>query len=201
MYVDTLDYANYGTRTAVLRLAQRLAVDVLDKIAGALNEILGLGLSPESVNFLNLWRQKDGSLRSAIAAEIQRGNQPLIALSEMREDLMKGGYLETKRSLRHSSTHRFTVLHDMLVGGYRPTRAVEHYAEAAFLAELIETLRLCRAALLYFVEMVDTRERTVDAAGLSVPLFLPPHHEIRGDDEKRGCPDGCGPPTSGRPGI
>lgn len=63
---------------------------------------------------------------------------------------------------------------------------MEHYAEGAFRAELIETLRLCRAALLYFVEMVDSRERTADAAGLSVPLFLPPHHEIRGDDEGEG---------------
>lgn len=90
VYVDTLDYANYGTRTAVLRLAQRLAVDVLDKIAGAVNEILGMGLSPQTVHFTNLWRQKDGSFRPAIAEEMRRGNQPLIALSEMREDLMKG---------------------------------------------------------------------------------------------------------------
>jgi hypothetical protein len=180
-YVDTLDYANYGTRSAALRLAQRLALDVLDKIAGAVNDLLSVGLPHRKVYFTNLWHETDGSLRPAVAAEIERRNWPVLALSEVRQDLVGGGYLEGKRSLRHSSTHRFTVLHDMLVGGFRDTPVVEHYDEAAFSVELIETLRLCRAALLYFVEMLRAREAATETSDFSVPLFLPLHHEIRGE--------------------
>jgi hypothetical protein len=118
VYADTLDYANYGTASAALRSAQRLALDVLDKIASALNDLLAIGASPTGVYFTNVWHQRDGSLRTAVEDEIEQGNVPLVALTEVREDLVSGGYLETKRSLRHSSTHRFTIVHEMLVGGY-----------------------------------------------------------------------------------
>jgi hypothetical protein len=48
---------------------------------------------------------------------------------------------------------------------------------------LLETLRLTRSALLYFVEMIAIEEAAKERApGIRVPLVIPNHHDIRGDD-------------------
>lgn len=181
LYIDTLDYASYGTTPAMLLLAQRSAMDVLDQIAAALNDYLKVGLKPNHVYFSNFWR-KDKSKprwRAALEQEIADGNKAVIALGELAEDLGHGGYLHRKRKARNASTHRFTVLHDMM-GSFRTNPAIEHVDLETFRAETIETLQAVRAAILYFVEVIVLREYRLKPSGKTAPLLLPAHHWVRG---------------------
>jgi len=190
-YADTLDYAIYGIRESLFSLAQRSAIDILDRIAVATSEYLGLEELPSSIYFWKRWHVTEGrSLKkplewqSAITNEINKGNTALIALAELAEDIAVGGYLQPKRTLRNESTHRFVILHDMGSSGSRESRYVKHFNVEDFKEQTISALRLVRSALFYFVEMITIHESQLEREeGLSVPLEVPPHHWIRGEEE------------------
>jgi hypothetical protein len=123
--------------------------------------------------------QWNPELRSAIL----KGNTALIALAELSLDIEAGGALHGNKVLRHASTHRFIVVHDIDSTPSRESSFIEHYDLRDFEESLIRSLRLTRAALLYFVDMVAQHEKATENKGvLTVSLAVPQHHEIRGDD-------------------
>lgn len=191
VYSDTLDYANYGVRESLLALGQRSVIDILDRIAVAASEYLGLEGNPKSIYFWKRWHVNKGKViktplewQPVIREEIEKGNTALIALSEIAVDIAAGGYLAPHRTLRNDSTHRFVVLHDFSTTPSRDSRYVEHFSAHDFENQTISALRLVRSALVYFVEMVSTREARFEReGGLVGPLLVPPHHWIRGEDE------------------
>jgi len=190
-YADTLDYAMYGIRESLFTLAQRSAIDILDRIAVATSEYLGLKDSPSSIYFWKRWHITEGhSLKRplewqpVITDEIGKGNAALIALAELAEDIVAGGYLAPKRTLRNESTHRFVILHDMGSAGSRESRYIKHFNLEDFKTQTISALKLVRAALFYFVEMITIHEARLEReGGTSVPLEVPPHHWIRSGEE------------------
>jgi len=186
-YQDTLDYANYGVNQSVAVLAQRAAIDVLDKIAGFASEYLGLQGDAHRVYFASRWhtpsKQKNGAWewQPGVAAEISAGNPGVLALGDLASDVAGDGYLSSHRLLRHTGTHRFVVLHDMLPHTPPPSPFVEHHRQFDFERTTVKTLQMCRAALTYAREMVLWRERRSSVDGkLCAPMYAPPHHEIRG---------------------
>lgn len=194
LYFDTLDYASYGRKASLLTLAQRAALDLLDKIAVALNDYLALGLDAERVHFHSLWRtpkSKALTWNAILEKELAAPNHALLALWEIAVDLsgepldgsVHKGFLHRERSARNASTHRFVVLHDFGDLGLdrpRPTPAIEHHQMGEFERSALRTVQLVRAALLYFVQVVTYRERrTADASIKAAPMHLIPHHEIR----------------------
>lgn len=189
-YSDTLDYASYGIQSSVLTLSQRSCMDVLDKTAVAASEYLGLPGNPQSVNFLTRWflKPKKGeplAWQSEIHDEIALGNTALIALAEVSYDIPEGGFLQKKRSIRNTSTHRFAVLHDFSAKLSRECRYIDHYDSGAFANQLIETLHLTRAVLFYFVEMIKIREKRLSMGGLlRMPLCVPDHDWVRGEEDE-----------------
>ncbi len=187
-YHDTLDYANYGTVQSMAVLAQRAAMDVLDKVAGFATEYLKLPGKPKQVYFHNRWHRdrKDKTMplvwQSEILKELGEGNPGLLALGDLASDLLSDGPLNARTLLRHSGTHRFVILHDML-GSSRASEFVEHYKQAEFKGTTIATLQMCRAALTYARELVIWRERRLAARDPDAKRFqlqVPPHHQIRG---------------------
>jgi hypothetical protein len=58
----------------------------------------------------------------------------------MALDLARAGALAEKRDYRHASTHRFSVLHDIVCKPSRDCAYVEHHAIEEFAAGLIESL-------------------------------------------------------------
>jgi len=185
-YVDTLDYANYGIDVSLLELAQRASLDLLDKVAIATTEYLKLPGKASSIYFSNRWFKdrspsKLQAWQTEINAEIHRGNLPLYAITEVSRDVEEGGYLREKKIYRHSSTHRFTVLHDL--GGHpiRDSKFIDHYPLATFTEQVIETLQLSRAILFSFTEMISFHEQSMNQDGKAMPLFLPDHDWIRGE--------------------
>lgn len=189
-YADTLDYANYGIRESLFTLAQRSAIDILDRIAVAASEYLGLKGSPNSIYFWKRWHVNDGSSlkrplewQPTITSEIEKGNTALIALAELAEDIASGGYLAPKRTVRNASTHRFVVVHGLGSSSSRASKYIKHFGAEDFKTQTVSALKLVRAALFYFVEMVAVHEAWLEREeGFAVPLEVPPHHWIRGED-------------------
>jgi tetratricopeptide (TPR) repeat protein len=191
LYADTLDNATYGVTQSMLTLAQRACMDVLDKIAVATTEYFAITTDQRPVCFANRWhaRRNNGQFltwHAALRPHIDKGNTALIALAELSLDVNKGGALHHKKALRHSSTHRFTVLHDIECTPRRHSVHVEHSRVEEFKEILIDSLQLVRAAILYFTEMIAINEaNTPKGEGLVVQLDVPSQHRIRGDDRKR----------------
>jgi tetratricopeptide (TPR) repeat protein len=188
-YSDTLDYAVYGVVPSMLSLAQRACMDVLDKIAVATTEYFGIPGAAKSINFANRWftESKKGNppaWHPSLRTHIDLGNTALIALGELCLDMREGGGLCPKKAFRHSSTHRFTILHDLGCEPSRRSSSVEHFTLNFFKSQLIESLQLARAAILYFVEMISNEESRSRAGSQTAGvMFVPSHHHIRGEDE------------------
>lgn len=188
-YSDTLDYACYGVNESALSLAQRVALDILDKVAVASLSYLEIG-GARSTSFKSAWFKVDGTnkkLAPKILQEIKSGNTALLALSEISNDLSEGenGYLSEKQQARNSTTHRFTVLHDMVTIPESESRCLEHYDYDSFKAEAMSTLKLARSSIIYFVQMIQLREERLSASstGITMPMVVPSHHHIRGFDD------------------
>lgn len=189
-YADSLDYACYGINESCLTLAQRSALDILDKIAVASLSYLKIGMAKKA-DFKKAWfknrknNKSELSFLPKIQNEINSGNTALFALTEISRDVSwQSGFLYSKQSSRNSSTHRFTILHDFFIPKHSDTGCLEHHDHDEFFNESVHTLKLVRSAIIYLVQMVKIREKRLTSleTGVYVPLLVPSHEEIRGFD-------------------
>ncbi len=183
-YADTLDYATYGIGPSLLVLAQRAALDILDRVAVCANGYFDLGSKANEIHFRSFWREKDGTgaWRAQLSEELDHWNPGVIALGELASDLCEGGLLALHRDLRNAGTHRFAVLHDMGNEPSRPDPAVDHYEMEYFREQAIGTLRITRSAILYLRDAIIWREARQRRDGPRLTLEVVPHHFIRGGD-------------------
>lgn len=189
-YSDTLDYANYGAEESMLILCQRMCLDILDKIAVAATEYFGLSEKIQSINFENRWFVVDAKTKGlkwndALKSHIQNGNWAIIALAEIALDLKGLGFLHQKRQFRNAGTHRFLILHEL---DFRPSRHsdyIEHSLHSDFYGATVESLRLVRAALIHFVEMIGINENRRKKNEKTLPIDIPRYHKIRGTVDRR----------------
>ncbi len=194
-HADTLDYAVYGVRYSALTSAQRIAFDILDKIAVAIACYLNMPKA-HATSFAKVWgrRVKGGEFRfhEEIALCLSTGNFGLIALHnifhDMSNDENRGqGIMEVHKSYRNASTHRFTVLHDF--GRHErksASLAVDHQDIIEFERLTLDSLKLARAVIFYFVDMVMFAEDRIPRHddGIVVPMAVPDHGYIRGRYEE-----------------
>lgn len=190
-HADTLDHALYGVRYSALTIAQRIAYDILDKISVALAQYLKMKKS-EKMYFTSIWgkvgKGKAFEYAQEIKSELCKGNGGLIALHHIFQDISKdddrgNGFMEEHRRYRHSSTHKFTVLHDM--GSHSSpssSLSVEHQRVEVFEWLTLQSLRLARAALFYFVDTIVFAEegRRGNSAQIVFSSEVPDHDYIRG---------------------
>lgn len=188
-YADTLDYANYGTKYSLLTLAQKSAIDVLDKLTVASLEYLNVG-GAKNASFKKSWfvQSEDNTLQwnQKIKSTIIDGNKALVALTELSQDFSgKKGYLKNISSLRNAATHRYIALHDMGDMEKIKSKSIEHYDVTNFTNSLIDTLRVVRSSLIYFVEMIAYSEaiKDRDSTGFIGQLDVPSHHHIRDGED------------------
>ena len=190
---DTLDYAIYGVRYSALTSAQRIAFDILDKISVALACYFGVEKA-HKVGFSSIWGKivKGGAFEFApeIEAELGKGNQGLIALYNIHQDISKdenrgAGFMEVFKQCRNTSTHKFSVLHDMGIrSGFSSSSAVEHQRVDEFERLTLDSIKLARAALFYFVDTIVFSEKnnTRDDVVFVLESQVPDHRDIRGHD-------------------
>jgi hypothetical protein len=105
-------------------------------------------------------------------------------LAEVSLDIRKGGFLHEKKTYRHSSTHQFTILHDLGCEPNRQSAYIAHCNIDKFKSLLLESLQLVRSAILYFVEMTQIGESyKKNNSGKTAPMIVPSHHWVRGEDK------------------
>ena len=92
--------------------------------------------------------------------------------------------MEAHKSYRNSSTHRFSVLHDdMFPNDYSSlSSAVDHMHLQRFECLTLDSLKLARAALFYFVDTINFAEEAsrTDKGGIVISSTVPDHDYIRG---------------------
>jgi hypothetical protein len=186
-YSDTLDYALYGTRQSLLTSAQRGSYDVLDKIAVAATHYMSIPEKGSSVSFRTRWMtgKKEGALAwsPAIMAVEMTDNPGVRALTEISLDLESGGFLGKHRNLRHASTHRFVVMRDM-GRAEESDEWIDYHHVRNVEASLIETLKMTRAALFYFVDLVEHEEKRRKGRAGAIPRTqILDHDWVRGRDD------------------
>ncbi len=190
-HADTLDYALYGVRYSALTSAQRIAFDILDKIAVAIACYLNMPKA-HKVSFASLWGKqvKGGVFRfhDEIAKCLATGNFGLVALHnifhDMSSDDTRGlGIMEAHKSYRNASTHRFTVLHDFGKQERKSSSlAVDHQDIMEFERMALDSLKLARSAIFYFVDTIMSAEasKSKHDDGITMSMTVPDHGYIRG---------------------
>jgi len=166
-YANTGDGAYYGEGPALLLLAQRSVLDVLDKIAVAANEHFGTGLKPSRVKFSEFWMDaKAGQARPPLAAN-DLGKLHILALAQLAADYQNGMYAQAKL-LRNAGTHRLVhVTYGLPTGPTEDTFSSVDVDELK--AATVSALWVARAAYLYFVDLLDSQATSQPAVPLRVP--------------------------------
>lgn len=170
IYADTLDLAVYGEPAAMLVLAQRATLDLLDKIAVAANEHFTVGLHPKNVAFRGMWCDfGQGTMRKALPT--QRGDRSAaVALAELAFDMQEGGMYPEAKLLRDAGTHRLVRL---TLGESNVTdKAHSDVGLLELLDAVHESMRVARAAYLYLIDLVADEQDGVEGAEnfFSLPL-------------------------------
>lgn len=190
-HADTLDYSLYGVRYSALTSAQRIAFDILDKISVAVACYLKMPKAHKT-SFASLWgkQEKKGVFRlhDEIAQCLATGNFGLVALHnifhDMSSDDSRGlGIMEAHKSFRNASTHRFTVLHDFGKQERKSSSlAVDHQDIKEFERMTLDSLKLARSAIFYFVDTIMFAEaiKSKRDDGIIASMTVPDHAYIRG---------------------
>lgn len=173
-YADTLDYSLYGEAPAMLILAQRASLDLLDKIAVAANEHFGTGLSPDHVSFRSYWFDRgSGAIRPKLPKPVD-GHGMAIALAELSFDLDSEGLYPAAQTLRNAGTHRLVHLtHGVPTGVTEGTHSTVDYRELIHASH--ESLRVARSAFIYLIDLIGEAEaehQSPDLLTLPLPSQL-----------------------------
>ncbi|MCL4506482.1 MAG: LA2681 family HEPN domain-containing protein [Chloroflexi bacterium] len=153
-----LDYSLHSAYIELMKSSLRLAVDVLDKVAFFVWDYCGITtINKLKVNFRTLWAAQ-ASLTTLRPELANRDNAYLIALLDLSLDVRDDGYYGDIYKRRNALTHRFLVVHDMVLDRQtNPDIPRLHLHE--FLRECIQALQIARAAVIYLILLVDTEER------------------------------------------
>jgi len=169
-FMDTLDYSKWGIPTSLLKASFAISMNVLDKIAFFINDYLDLKIDVRKVSFKSrdLWLEQKSMRRSAphdkertrtVRREILgTNNYSLFALYDIYTD-SKSKPLKELWDIRNALTHRYLVVHELMLP-IPPLKEAHHHIEyAQFLRQTLDALRLVRAAILYLTSFVDIQER------------------------------------------
>lgn len=169
-YADTLDHSLYGEPPAMLILAQRASLDLLDKMAVAANEHFQTGLSPSNITFRSYWFDNgSGAIRKRIPLPVD-GRGAAIAMAELSFDINLEGLYPAAQTLRNAGTHRLVHLtHGKATGVTEETHSTIDYLELIHACH--ESLRVARAAYIYLIDLINERESEDKKAQLlNLPL-------------------------------
>ncbi len=189
-FADTLDFAKYGPDASAVVLAQRSALDILDKVGVTANYYFELGLDASSLHFDRMWRvkrSKKGVPRAVSPRTkevIEGGVRALYGLVELADDYFsEKGILRSQKDLRNTGTHRFIVLHDICEpADCRHAEGIEHQSYNSFYCESLRALRVARSAIQMLVFAIAQNERKLRSKvqGPIGTIGVPDHDDIRG---------------------
>ncbi len=175
VFLDTLEYARFGVRTGIAVHAFAAATNVLDQVAGFVHLYFGTG-RVRDVYFRTLARKRGKTtIDPQLADKLQQQsfNRGLLALCDLAADLDQETPLAQLLERRHTATHRFLVVHEMLFeeeAGEWLERVEWHTLREQSIAQL----QIARAALVYLARLIDINEAQVAQGETTprMPLFL-----------------------------
>ncbi|WP_146082940.1 LA2681 family HEPN domain-containing protein [Rathayibacter sp. AY1E9] len=173
-YVDTLDMSTYGQVSASLILAQRSALDVLDKIAVAANLHFETGLMSNKVWFKSYWFDLgSGHIRKGLPRRLEPGGS-LVALAELSFDVSEDGLYAESLMLRNAGTHRLVHIQHLDAKGVT-SEAQSSVDVQELIVSCIQTLQIARSAFLYLIDLIHEQQDAIQAEGpgvVALPIFL-----------------------------
>lgn len=193
-YIETLDYSLYGTQYSKLLLAQRSALDVLDKTAVVANEHFRVGDDANRIFFRQFWSTKDGKVRPELQ-EDPRKSLAGFALSELAFDMDAHGMYAPSQALRNAGTHR--IVHAAFLDATGVTVDARSRIDVLELVDsTILALQVTRSAYLYLIDLVAGWNDPADHPDvyLAFPSFeymqYPdmPEHEPKTEEEAGSAP-------------
>ncbi|WP_157780419.1 LA2681 family HEPN domain-containing protein [Leifsonia xyli] len=173
-YTNTLDYSIYGQPAAQLILAQRAALDVLDKIAVTADLHFETRMPPSDIWFRSYWFDKGSGV---LRPKLPRSHAPLpvgaaIALAELSFDVDREGLYAEALALRNAGTHRLVRVNLIEPGGVS-----DDSQNTIGLFELVDgcvqTLQVIRSAYLYLLDLIAEGQRAVSSDSekrIEIPL-------------------------------
>jgi len=172
IYVDTLDLSVYGEASSSLVLAQRATLDLLDKVAVAVNEHFAMGDEPGKITFRSFWAKGNPpTLRTALPVPEESWTPTALALAELAHDASEDGMYAAAQALRNAGTHRLVNL-----SWDKPDHEATDTHVPVEASELIDashvSLGVARAAFLYLLDLIADGEGDGPEDGyLPMPVF------------------------------
>lgn len=117
-YADTLDYADFGLSSGMLKASIRTSVDIFDKIANFMNRYLGLGIPEKKVSFSSVWYDK------GITDAKKRVEHPLLTPHLSHKGWLRGirdvaenlnFYPAPSKDARNKVTHDFLIIENIVM--------------------------------------------------------------------------------------
>lgn len=113
LFADTLDYADFGLPSGMLKASIRTSVDIFDKIANFMNRYLGLGIPDRKVSFASVWYENgvtDPKKRkdSAILGQLLPQSGWLRGIKDVAENL--NFYPAPSKDARNKATHDYLII-------------------------------------------------------------------------------------------
>lgn len=187
---DVYDRSNYSFHIELAKSAFRSLYSILDKIAFALNDYLGLKMNPERVNFSNVWYENSKTYRIKEEILKYKSLYSLAGLLFIRNDIYGGDddYLqaeETKllKKVRNAIEHRAIIIVDD--GILEDDGSVLNISRMEFERVSINLIKTVRQAIFCFVNAINHIEydKKIEISKKG-EMIIPQEIDSVKDDEK-----------------
>lgn len=170
-YANSLNYAQFGLSSGLLKASFKLAVDCLDKIATLLSEYFEFGNEDKNISFNNFW---------FIDCEYKKGINPLIekrinenrylgALKNLQEDWFLQEFPGPLKNIRDDATHRRFTLYWRLTAS-NEDKNIRSYSYDEFREITFFLLRMVKAAIIYSLITIDIEENEKPIKDFKIPM-------------------------------
>ncbi len=157
-YADTLDYADFGLASAMIKASIRTSVDIFDKIANFMNRYFELGIPDRRVSFASVWYEsgitdEKKRVESQILAQLLQRSGWLRGIRDVAENL--NFYPAPSKDVRNKATHDYLIIENAV----RPSAILHGQVVSADAHEYArQLLMMVKGAVVNLVAVVQREE-------------------------------------------
>lgn len=164
-FADTLDYADFGLSSAMIKASIRTSVDNFDKIANFINRYFELGIPDRRVSFASVWYENGTTdakkrVESPILAQLLRKSGWLRGIRDVAENL--NFYPAPSKDARNKATHDYLIIENAV----RPSVVLHGKVVSVDAHEYArQMLMMVKGAVVNLVALVQREEGLKKVAG------------------------------------
>ena len=171
-FADTLDYADFGLSSAMIKASIRTSVDIFDKIANFMNRYFELGIADRRVSFASVWYENGITdpkkrVESPILAQLLPKSGWLRGIRDVAENL--NFYPAPSKDARNKATHDYLIIENAV----RPSIVLHGKIISVDAHEYAQQLlMMAKGAIVNLVAAVQREEglRKVATGKPSIPI-------------------------------